>query len=78
MEDVSNSSRFNKSAPGVRANTTHGERSLAHDKGQWLILFYRPADFTPVCTNEFIACAKASAKFESVNCALLVLSIDSI
>ena len=80
MENASNSSfpHLNEAAPAFKANTTHGERSLDDYKGKWLILFSHPADFTPVCTTEFIAFAKASDTFKSMNCELLGLSIDSI
>ena len=80
MENASNSGfpHLNEAAPAFKANTTHGERSLDDYKGKWLILFSHPADFTPVCTTEFIAFAKASDTFKSMNCELLGLSIDSI
>ncbi|MDM7457197.1 MAG: peroxiredoxin [Tepidimonas sp.] len=70
--------RLNEPAPAFRAKTTHGERSLADYKGKWLILFSHPADFTPVCTTEFIAFAKAADTFKAMNCELLGLSIDSL
>lgn len=78
MENVSSFPRLNEPAPAFKATTTHGERSLDDYKGKWLILFSHPADFTPVCTTEFIAFAKAADKFKSMNCELLGLSIDSI
>ena len=78
METVSSFPRLNEPAPAFKATTTHGERSLDDYKGKWLILFSHPADFTPVCTTEFIAFAKAADKFKSMNCELLGLSIDSI
>ena len=46
-------------------------------KAKWLVLFSHPADFTPVCTTEFIAFAKAYPEFQKLNCELLGLSIDS-
>ncbi len=70
--------RLNEAAPAFRANTTHGVKSLEDYKGKWLILFSHPADFTPVCTTEFIAFAKAAPKFAEMNCELIGLSIDSI
>lgn len=70
--------RLNEAAPDFRANTTHGVKSLEDYKGKWLILFSHPADFTPVCTTEFIAFAKAAPKFAEMNCELIGLSIDSI
>lgn len=78
MEHVIGLPRLNEPAPAFKANTTHGERSLDDYKGKWLILFSHPADFTPVCTTEFIAFAQASDQFRSMNCELLGLSIDSI
>jgi len=70
--------RLNEPAPAFKARTTHGEKSLADYKGKWLILFSHPADFTPVCTTEFIAFAKAADTFKAMNCELLGLSIDSL
>ena len=70
--------RINEAAPDFNANTTHGPRSLADYKGKWLILFSHPADFTPVCTTEFMGFAKKADLFKSMNCELLGLSIDSI
>jgi peroxiredoxin (alkyl hydroperoxide reductase subunit C) len=70
--------RINEPAPDFKAQTTHGERSLADYRGKWLILFSHPADFTPVCTTEFIGFAQAADTFAKLNCELLGLSIDSI
>jgi peroxiredoxin 2/4 len=69
--------RLNEQAPTFKAKTTHGERSLADYKGKWLILFSHPADFTPVCTTEFMAFARHYDQFQAKNCELLGLSIDS-
>ena len=70
--------RLNEPAPNFEANTTHGNRSLGDYKGRWLVLFSHPSDFTPVCTTEFIAFAKANDDFNKLNCDLLGLSIDSV
>ena len=70
--------RLNEPAPYFEANTTHGPKSLDDYKGKWLVLFSHPADFTPVCTTEFMAFAKAHADFQAAGCELLGLSIDSI
>ena len=70
--------RINEPAPAFKARTTHGERSLADYKGKWLVLFSHPADFTPVCTTEFMGFAKAADRFKALNCELLGLSIDSV
>ena len=75
---VSNFPQLNAPAPDFKAQTTHGERSLADYKGKWLILFSHPADFTPVCTTEFIGFAQAADTFAQMNCDLLGLSIDSL
>ncbi len=69
--------RLNEPAPTFKAPTTDGERSLSDYQGKWLILFSHPADFTPVCTTEFIAFAKRAQEFQALNCELLGLSIDS-
>jgi peroxiredoxin (alkyl hydroperoxide reductase subunit C) len=69
--------RLNEPAPNFEAPTTHGVKKLADYKGKWLVLFSHPADFTPVCTTEFIAFAKRHADFQAINCELLGLSIDS-
>lgn len=70
--------RINEPAPAFHAQTTHGSRSLADYKGKWLVLFSHPADFTPVCTTEFTAFARAADDFRAANTELLGLSIDSI
>ena len=70
--------RLNEAAPDFSAKTTHGDRSLADYRGKWLILFSHPADFTPVCTTEFIGFAKAAETFKAMNCELIGLSIDSL
>jgi len=69
--------RINEPAPSFTARTTHGTKSLEDYKGKWLVLFSHPADFTPVCTTEFMAFAKRHAEFQELNCELLGLSIDS-
>jgi peroxiredoxin (alkyl hydroperoxide reductase subunit C) len=80
MTDVAAPSmpRINEPAPAFKAKTTHGERSLDDYKGKWLVLFSHPADFTPVCTTEFMGFAKAADRFKALNCELLGLSIDSV
>jgi peroxiredoxin (alkyl hydroperoxide reductase subunit C) len=70
--------RLNEPAPDFEAQTTEGVRRLADYRGKWLLLFSHPADFTPVCTTEFIAFAKAWPEFQKRNCELLGLSIDSL
>ncbi|TWU29808.1 peroxiredoxin [Bythopirellula polymerisocia] len=70
--------RLNEAAPDFEAKTTHGPKKLSDYKGSWLILFSHPSDFTPVCTTEFMAFAKAHNEFRALNCELLGLSIDSV
>lgn len=69
--------RINEPAPAFEARTTHGMKKLEDYRGKWLVLFSHPADFTPVCTTEFIAFAKRHAEFQALNTELLGLSIDS-
>jgi Peroxiredoxin len=69
--------RLNERAPEFNAETTAGQKSLDDYKGKWLVLFSHPADFTPVCTTEFMAFAVRQEEFAKRNCELLGLSIDS-
>lgn len=64
-------------APEFCATTTMGNISLNDYKGKWIVLFSHPGDFTPVCTTEMIAFAKANPYFERLNTCLLGLSVDS-
>lgn len=64
-------------APEFEAQTTMGKIKLNDYKGKWVILFSHPGDFTPVCTTEMIAFAKANPYFERLNACLLGLSVDS-
>jgi peroxiredoxin (alkyl hydroperoxide reductase subunit C) len=77
-ETISTFPHLNEPAPEFKAKTTHGDRSLSDYKGKWLILFSHPADFTPVCTTEFIGFQKHADTFRSMNCELIGLSIDSL
>lgn len=70
--------RIGDPAPNFTARTTKGDVSLDQYRGRWLLFFSHPADFTPVCTSEFIALAKAAPAFEAIGCALLGLSVDSL
>ncbi len=76
--DVQQPLRIGDIAPNFQARSTHGELSLNQFKGRWLIFFSHPADFTPVCTSEFVALARAASDFEVMDCALLGLSVDSL
>lgn len=69
--------RLNEPAPYFEAETTQGPRSLEDYAGRWLVLFSHPADFTPVCTSEFVALARAAEEFAALDCDLLGLSVDS-
>jgi peroxiredoxin (alkyl hydroperoxide reductase subunit C) len=65
-------------APSFKAETTQGPINFPDDfKGKWVIFFSHPADFTPVCTTEFMTFASMQPQFEKLNCKLLGLSIDS-
>ncbi len=66
-------------APQFKAKTTMGEINFPQDyKGKWVILFSHPADFTPVCTTEFMTFASMQQEFWKLNTELIGLSIDSI
>ena len=66
-------------APEFHAMTTQGKIDFPADyKGSWVVLFSHPADFTPVCTTEFIALSRMNETFESLNTKLIGLSIDSL
>lgn len=65
-------------APAFTAQTTQGTIHFPKDyKGKWVILFSHPADFTPVCTTEFMTFATMMPQFKALNCELVGLSIDS-
>lgn len=70
--------RLNEPAPEFEAVTTHGVIRLSDYRGRWLILFSHPADFTPVCTTEFIAFAEIYPELQQRGVDLLGLSIDSV
>jgi peroxiredoxin (alkyl hydroperoxide reductase subunit C) len=66
-------------APAFTAKTTRGDIKFPEDyKGKWVILFSHPADFTPVCTTEFMTFASMQDEFKALNTELIGLSIDSI
>ena len=70
--------RIGDRAPNFTARSTSGDIQLSDFRGKWLILFSHPADFTPVCTTEFVALAKAAKDFADRDCALMALSVDSL
>ncbi|MFA7127376.1 MAG: peroxiredoxin [Bacilli bacterium] len=66
-------------APSFEAVTTQGNIKFPEDyKGKWVILFSHPADFTPVCTTEFMTFASMSDEFKALNVELIGLSVDSL
>ena len=69
--------KIGQRAPDFEAITTFGPVKLNDYKGKWLVFFSHPGDFTPVCTTEMIAFARANTYFEQLNACLLGLSIDS-
>ena len=65
--------------PAMEVLTTHGTLNLPQDMaGKWFVLFSHPADYTPVCTTEFVAFQKRLAEFKAMNCELVGLSIDQV
>jgi peroxiredoxin (alkyl hydroperoxide reductase subunit C) len=65
-------------APDFEAETTHGPMKLSGFKGKWVILFSHPADFTPVCTTEFLAFTAIYEELKALNVQLVGLSVDSV
>ncbi|HEX7962078.1 MAG TPA: peroxiredoxin [Terriglobales bacterium] len=72
--------RINEPAPDVQGKSTHGIIKLSDytSKGKWVLLFSHPADFTPVCTTEFVEFARNQKEFERLNVQPVGVSIDSI
>jgi peroxiredoxin (alkyl hydroperoxide reductase subunit C) len=71
--------RIGDKAPEFKAVTTQGDINFPADyKGSWVILFSHPADFTPVCTSEFMTFATLEKKFNEANCKLVGLSVDGL
>jgi len=65
--------------PKMEVQTTHGMINLPGDyKGKWFVLFSHPADFTPVCTTEFVAFQQRYDKFKALNTELIGLSVDQV
>jgi peroxiredoxin (alkyl hydroperoxide reductase subunit C) len=64
--------------PDFTANTTQGPITLSQYRGKWVLLFAHPADFTPVCTTEFVEFARRSHEFEELGIQIVGLSVDSI
>lgn len=77
-EEVIRVPLIGEDAPAFEAETTQGKIKFPDDyKGKWVILFSHPADFTPVCTTEFMMFAKIQDELRALNCELMGLSIDS-
>ncbi len=77
-ETVQHIPLIGEDAPAFKADTTQGPINFPADyKGKWVILFSHPADFTPVCTTEFMTFATMAPEFKALNCELVGLSIDS-
>jgi peroxiredoxin (alkyl hydroperoxide reductase subunit C) len=70
--------RLGDTAPDFEARTTKGPLRLSSLRGKWVVFFSHPADFTPVCTTEFVGLAKAQDRFEQMGGVLLGLSVDSL
>jgi peroxiredoxin (alkyl hydroperoxide reductase subunit C) len=70
--------RIGDIAPDFEARSTIGPVRLSDYRGRWLVLFSHPADFTPVCTTEFVALAREAEAFAARDCALMALSVDSL
>jgi peroxiredoxin (alkyl hydroperoxide reductase subunit C) len=71
--------RIGEKAPEFKAVTTQGEINFPGDfSGGWVILFSHPADFTPVCTSEFMTFAAMAERFAKANCKLVGLSVDGL
>ncbi len=71
--------RIGEKAPEFKAVTTQGDMEFPKQyKGSWVILFSHPADFTPVCTSEFMTFATLEKKFNEANCKLVGLSVDGL
>ena len=71
--------RIGEKAPAFKAVTTQGEINFPDQyAGSWVILFSHPADFTPVCTSEFMTFASMEKQFNEANCKLVGLSVDGL
>ncbi len=70
--------RIDEVAPDFEARSTQGMIRMSDFRGRWLVFFSHPADFTPVCTSEFLAFERAAPRFSALGASLLGLSIDSL
>lgn len=70
--------RINDQAPDFCARSTTGRFQLSEQRGRWVIFFSHPADFTPVCSTEFVELARRQSEFDAADCILVGLSVDSL
>jgi len=79
MAEVKGIPLLGEKFPELEVQTTHGKMKLPDAfKGKWFVLFSHPADFTPVCTTEFVAFQKRYDEFQKLGCELIGLSIDQV
>ncbi|NPA44167.1 MAG: peroxiredoxin [Chlorobi bacterium] len=79
MEEIKRMPLLGDDFPQMEVQTTHGTINLPGDyAGKWFVLFSHPADFTPVCTTEFIAFQQRYDKFKALNTELIGLSVDQV
>jgi peroxiredoxin (alkyl hydroperoxide reductase subunit C) len=80
MEESANSMpMLGDKFPEMTVKTTHGPMNLPGDlQGNWFVLFSHPADFTPVCTTEFVAFQKRYEQFKALDCKLVGMSVDQV
>ncbi len=79
MDEIPRIPLIGEKLPHFEAQTTAGKKSFPGDyKGKWLVLFSHPADFTPVCTTEFVSFQKHYKQFKKLGCELVGLSIDQV
>ena len=79
MEENFSMPRIGDKAPEFTAITTQGTINFPKDyEGKWVIFFSHPADFTPVCTSEFMTFASMENQFKEANCDLVGLSVDGL
>ena len=78
-QNVFSMPKIGEKAPEFKAVTTQGEINFPGDyRESWVILFSHPADFTPVCTSEFMTFASMEKQFNAANCKLVGLSVDGL
>jgi len=79
MEEITRMPLLGERFPEVKVQTTHGQMTLPNDmEGKWFVLFSHPADFTPVCTTEFVAFAQKADEFKKLGVELIGLSVDQV